>query len=186
MIGLPPRLRRRPLDKRGLIIPFVQFIDTNGEPNFAALDHDRVALCLLSRRCGLCGQPMGRHVHFVGGPLCVINRYFYDPPMHKECAIYALETCPHLARSKGRYREAPESLDGAKIIVGQMDVTRKVEYFALMHAVSYHHGRTEDGMLVVRAGPWVDVEYWKDGRSVGNVPPLKESHDEPAPNQTGT
>ncbi len=169
-VEIPPRLRARPRDKRGYVVPFAQFIAEGGEPNFTVMDHDKTLTCLRRRWCGLCGQPMGKHVHFVGGPKCVENRFFYDPPMHRECAIYALRACPHLARSKGRYRDVPE-IEGATLVVGAMDVSKKVDYFALMHATSYDYGTTKEGMLIVRAAPWLDVEYWKDGQSWGPVPP---------------
>lgn len=186
MSKLPSRLRTRPRDRRGYVIPWVQFVADDGTPNFAVLEEGKTRDALRRRLCGLCGQPMGRHVYFVGGPLTVANRYFYDPPMHKECAIYALETCPHLARSKGRYRDpaaVKEAIKGeaATLVVGEMVTATKCDYYALMHAVSYNHGRTEQGMLVVRAGPWIDVEYWKDGKAIGPVPPVSESADESSP-----
>lgn len=171
---IPPRLMHRPRDHRGYVIPFVQFIADDGTPNFAVMDAPKVARCLTYRLCGLCGEQMGRNVFFVGGPLCVVNRYFYDPPMHKECAICALEACPHLARSKGRYREVLE-IAGAKLSVGTMETPQKADYFALMHTNKFEFGKAPDGMLMVRAAPWLDIEYWKDGEAVGPVPPLKET-----------
>lgn len=164
---IPSRLRNRPRDVRGLVIPFVQYVAADGTPNFAVLDDAKLARCLSARLCGLCGEPMGKHLHFVGGPACVVNRYFYDPAMHRECAVYALQTCPHLARSKGRYRAELPSIQDAKIIVGEMDISRKVERFALMHTDGYqvsHQAST--AMVLIKANAWIDVEHWQDGRPV--------------------
>lgn len=99
MIELPPipfRMARRPRDPRGLPIPYSQFIDQDGKPDFRVLDDQRVARCLRYRLCGLCGQQLGKHIFFVGGPLCVDNGLFHDPPMHRECAEFALRACAHL------------------------------------------------------------------------------------------
>jgi hypothetical protein len=164
-VSIPARLRHRPRDARGYVIPFVQFIGDDGLPNFAVMDHRKVSRCLRQRRCGLCGEVMGIHLYFIGGDLCVVNRYFYDPPMHRDCAIYALEACPHLARSKGRYREPPTSIEGATIIVGDMQ-TKKAERFALMHTGAYTFGKAATGMLTVKAAPWIDVQWWKEGSPV--------------------
>ena len=176
---IPPRLIHRPLDKRGYVIPWVQFIADDGSPNFAVMDHYKTMEALRRRLCGLCGQPLGKHKYFVGGDLCVANRYFYDPPMHRECAVYALQACPHLARVKGRYREPPAAIEGQKLVIGSMEIT-KCEHFALMHTDRIEQwGRTPEGMLIVRAGPWLDIEYWQEGKPVGPVPPPKdEAHDE--------
>lgn len=168
-VRIPPRLVHRPCDPRGYVIPYAQFVDDDGAPNFAVLDHYKTRECLRRRLCGLCGQQMGRHVHFIGGPLCVANHHFYDPPMHRDCAVYALQACPHLARSKGHYRPVP-AIDGAVLVAGAMELEH-APYFALMHTTSFDYGRTPAGMVVAKAGAWIDVEYWKDGRSVGTTPP---------------
>lgn len=170
---IPPRLIHRPRDERGYVIPYAQFIKGHGMPDFATMDHHKVLKCLRHRVCGICGEQLGRHIYFVGGPLCVANRLFYDPPMHRECAIYALATCPHLARSKGRYRPVPPTPpEGATLTVGKMATTVKAEYFALMHTTAFEWGQTPDGMFMAKAAPWIGVEYWQDGKPVGPVPPL--------------
>ena len=171
----PPRLRHRPRDRRGYVIPFAQFIKDDGTPDFAVMDHHKTLKCLRHRMCGICGEQLGRHIYFVGGPLCVTNHLFYDPPMHRECAIYCLQTCPHLARSKGRYRPLPpHAPEGAVLTVGKMVTDVKAEYFALMHATTFKFGKSPDGMFMAKAGPWIDVEYWKDGKAVGPEPPLRD------------
>jgi hypothetical protein len=96
----------------------------------------------------------------------VQNGYFYDPPMHRECAGYALRACPHLARAKGRYGAIPE-VDGARLVVGVMESTTKVETFALMHGSAFHWSRDPAGMVLIKAVlPWREVTWWRDGRPV--------------------
>jgi hypothetical protein len=119
----------------------------------------------------LCGQLLGKHLFFIGGPLCVVNRLFLDPPMHKECAIFALQVCPHLASHKGRFstRALPEG-DFA-VTVSELASDEKCEWFALMHTGSYDFGRTSptDPKLMIRAGEWFDVEKWRDGAPMRSI-----------------
>lgn len=167
MIEIPYRLAKRPRDHRGLVIPFTQFIDANGKPDFRVLDRERAARAVRRRLCSICGVQMRGNVFFIGGPRCVENGYFYDPAMHRECAIYAMTTCPHLARSKGRY--APDttmpSEPGVVLIAGMMDISKKAEWFGLMQAKGYRGGQDMSGMLIIKADmPWVTVEQWRDGQ----------------------
>jgi hypothetical protein len=162
---VPERMSRLPRDARGLPIPYAQFVGSDGTPDFRVLDAHKVEHCLVFRRCGLCGDPMGRHLHFIGGPRCVAHGIFHDPPMHKECAEFALRACAHLNRSKGKYSSAPlPSEPGVKIIVGEMESDQKAEWHALMHTTLYTISRTQEGRIYIHARlPWLDVQRWRDG-----------------------
>jgi hypothetical protein len=177
MIELPPvpmRMAHRPRDARGLPIPYAQFIASDGTPDFRVLDDVKVRHCLRARLCGLCGGQMGRHIFFVGGPLCVENGLFHDVPMHKECAEFALRACAHLNRSKGKYSAAPRpSEPGLRVVEGAMATDEKAEWFALMHTTGYTTMRGSDGMVYIRADlPWRDVQKWRDGA------PMEDTHGE--------
>lgn len=165
---VPPRLARRLRDLRGMIVPYAQFIDANGNADFRVLDDRRVSYCLEHRRCAMCGEPLGRHLHFVGGPLCAVNGLFYDPPTHKECAEYALQACPHLARLKGRFARIPDSIPGAAhIVIGALASDEKQDIFALMHTTDFTFGRDHAGMMLIKAKlPWLDVAWWREGKRI--------------------
>ena len=165
MTETPARLCNRPRDERGYVIPFVTYVHPEtGLPDFRVLCLDRLGRCLPRRLCGMCGQPLGKHIFFIGGPLCVSNGYFYDPPMHRECALYALQACPHLARAKGRL--SPPSVvtpAGVKIIVGDI-APDKAAWFGLMHTTDYSYAPDSKGMMLIKAQlPWLEVERWRDG-----------------------
>ena len=164
MTGIPFRLSRRPLDARGFVVPFTQFIKPDGTPDFRVMDDERTSKAVRRRLCSLCGEKMRKNVFFIGGPKCVDNGFFYDPPMHKECALYALQTCPHLARAKGKYAPVPDRIEGSSLLIqGEMD-TVKAEWFGLMQSTGYTSGRTDTGMIAIKAEmPWVSVERWRDG-----------------------
>lgn len=169
MSDIPFRMARRPRDARGFAVPFTQFIKPDGTPDFRVMDHDNTAKAARRRLCSLCGDKMQRDVWFVGGPKCVENGLFYDPPMHKECALYALQTCPHLARAKGKYSPVPDRIEGAIMVQGAMDGD-KAEWFGLMRATGYTHSMDASGMLLIKGTmPWVSVERWRDGALMGET-----------------
>jgi hypothetical protein len=159
---IPSRLQHRPRDRRGYVIPFAQFIDKNGEPQFKIMDDELVLRCLNHRLCSLCGGPLGRHIFFIGGPKCVENGYFYDPPMHRECAEYAMRTCPHIVHAKGKYGRVPEpEVVGATLGIGAAAAATQ---FALMHGERYTYGRVESGMMLIKAAlPWQEVVWYYQG-----------------------
>jgi hypothetical protein len=168
---IPARMLRRPQDARGLPIPFSQFIRADGTPDFRVLDVMKVRQCVSQRRCGMCGEIMGRHIFFIGGPLCVANGVFNDPPMHRECAVFALAACAHLNRTKGKYNTAAPLPTDAVTMVATLCSDEKAEHFALMHSTGYQVGRGSDGMIYIRANlPWLDVELWRDGAPMRQQP----------------
>lgn len=169
MADIPFRMSRRPRDARGFAVPYAQFIKADGEPDFRVMDHEKMGKALRRRRCNICGEEMRKSVFFIGGPKCVANGYFYDGPMHRECAIYALTTCPHLARSKGKYSPVPERIEGAALLFkGEMD-DEKAEWFGLMESTGYTHGLAGNGMMLIKAQmPWLSVQRWRDGKLLEN------------------
>jgi hypothetical protein len=97
---LPKHRLGRPRDDRGYPIPYTVLIRPDGKPDFRIIDQEKVRNAGQARRCALCGQPMGRHVAFIGGPLCHQYRHFADGPMNRDCALFAIQTCPHLTLPK--------------------------------------------------------------------------------------
>lgn len=170
---LPFRLRHNKRDERGYIVPWVNFVDDNGKPNFTTIDEYRMIKAIRQKLCGMCGQHMKRGYFFIGGPLCVANGFFYDPPMHKECAEYAMQACPHLARSKGKYipTEVAKNMSSTKqqFVVGAMS-EKKAEWFAIMQADEFTWGRSAEKMIMVKATlPWISVERWRDGNVMEDI-----------------
>jgi hypothetical protein len=165
-LAIPPRLSQRPRDPRGFPIPFAQWIAEDGTPDFRILDQERVGRCLRLRLCGLCGHKMGGHLFFIGGPACVAHGRFYDTAMCRDCALFALKACPHLARAKGRYSiaPAPALAPGYKFAVRDM-MADKPEVFALMEARQYS-AEFREGYLIRASLPWAGVRWFRDGGEV--------------------
>lgn len=101
----PERVKRLPVDpERGYPVPwFVAWVD--GQPEFRVADADKFRQAVRERRCWVCGEPMGRFVAFVIGPMCSVNRISGDPPSHRECAEFSVRACPFLTKPRMERRE---------------------------------------------------------------------------------
>jgi hypothetical protein len=113
-VPVPAGLSNRPRDARGFPITFVTLMDSNGRPDFTVIDGRKILRCIQEQLCGLCGTTLFQPVAFIGGPLACGERAFLDPPMHPECAEYAMQVCPHIATPTARYSK-PDLSDGREV-----------------------------------------------------------------------
>lgn len=93
--------------------------------------------------------------------------------MHRDCAEFALRTCPFLAMPKGHYsnlekRAMPEGFSPVPDVSDQ-----KPERFMLGRAAScelFRHRR--DASPAIRASRWLDLGWWRDGVEIVPVRPF--------------
>lgn len=92
-----PRVAKLPQYK-GFPVPYFARTRIDGTPDFKITDEGKRQRCAIERRCWICGQCFDRHepTAFIGGPHSIKNRLFVDGPMHKDCAIDALNLCPFM------------------------------------------------------------------------------------------
>lgn len=120
-VKMPLRVSRLPRDHRGYPVPWFvawlkPFPDADGgplevdprtdgaAPDFRVIGGDRLARAVRQRRCWICGEPTGRFVAFVAGPMCAVNGTSGEPPSHPDCATYAARVCPFLTHPFARRR----------------------------------------------------------------------------------
>lgn len=169
-VVIPKRLALRPRDKRGYPIPYGVLVNSDGTPDFRITDQEKWMFAAQHRRCGLCGEPLGAKMAFVGGPLCHQYRYFTDLPMHRDCAEYALQVCPYLALPRMSHALAYQGKNlapGIAIKVSSDVSTEKPERFMLSIARDFKIGKLPDGSLALQASEWLETVWWKDGEIVG-------------------
>ncbi len=95
-IPMPARLRALAHDALGYPIP--KFAETaGGKPDFRNTRSAFVQACARDRLCWCCGEKLGGQATFMIGPLAALTRMAPDPPLHLQCADYAMRVCPHLA-----------------------------------------------------------------------------------------
>ena len=160
-IPLPNRMARRPVNARGFPVPwFVAKI--NGEWDFRVIAPGAVVGRYLPRSgaCWLCGEPLGRYLAFVIGPMCAINRISSEPPSHRECAVYAVKACPFLSKPNMRRneKEVPAGQNPAGI---HLDHNPGVSLIWICR--SYHPMKIVGGTLF-EIGPPSETHFYREGR----------------------
>jgi hypothetical protein len=104
---LPIRLKNLPV-YRGYPVPwFVQWMENRDGrfPEFRAMDFNKFKLAIRMKLCWVCGEPLGRFMTFVAGPMCGINRTSAEPPCHLECAEWSARNCPFLSKPQMERRD---------------------------------------------------------------------------------
>jgi len=105
-------MQHLPVDDRLYPVPFfVEWID--GKPDFRVTSDEKRITCWKQRLCWLCGEPLGKTVAIVIGPMCAITRTTMDPPSHRECSYFAVRACPFLTLPGAHRRDANLPSDAA-------------------------------------------------------------------------
>lgn len=166
-IPIPDRMRYLPRDKRGYPIPFIVFRDTDGNPHFTINDDVRRAFVIANDRCAICNHHLSRGRWFVGGPASAFDPHgaYIDPPLHHECAEYALQVCPYLAAPSYSKLVDGKTLDmdkagGPVLLDTNVDNERPDVFVA---AMTLGQRFTPDGYIVPKR-PFRRIEFWKDGK----------------------
>src|SRR5690348_7959044 len=103
-LEMPARIRKLPISDEGYPVPaFVEWIDC--KPDFRVINGQHFRRCVEFKRCWLCGEPLGKFMTFVIGPMCGINRVSSEPPCHHDCALYSVKACPFLSQPRMRRNE---------------------------------------------------------------------------------
>jgi hypothetical protein len=166
-VPIPERMRLLPRDRRGYPVPFIVMRDNDGKPHFTINDEDRRRFVLKNDRCPLCNHGLFRGRWYVGGPRCAFDPRgaYLDPPMHHECAEYALQVCPYLAAPNYSKRIDDKTLDPAKsdaLIVASPEVENdRPDFFVAVMALG--HTITPEGFMVPKR-PFRRVEFWRRGK----------------------
>jgi hypothetical protein len=99
---VPPRVARLPVSPEGYFVPWFVWFRDDGTPDFRVVAPGKVGIAYRQRRCWICGEHLGRHLSFVAGPMCGVNRTSAEPPSHRDCAIFAATACPFLSQPRMR------------------------------------------------------------------------------------
>jgi hypothetical protein len=158
-LELPQRLRRLAVSDEGYPIPwFVGYID--GKPDFRCMDGEKLGVAIRHKRCWQCGEPLGRHLVFTIGPMCLVNRTISEPPSHYDCAHYAVQACPFLTQPRMRRNEVDKP-DGT--IAGH-GLKRNPGAVALWITSEYRVFKAPNGGVLFRIGEPERVEFYAEGR----------------------
>lgn len=161
--GLPAassRILKLARDVRGYPVPyFVAWID--GAPDFRVIDPDKYRACVRHRLCWICGEPLGRYLAFVIGPMSAVNRTSAEPPSHRDCAVFSATACPFLTRPKMARNE--KGVEDAKVVAG-VGLTRNPGVALVWITTSYEWFRDGMGGRLIRFGDPVELLWFAEGR----------------------
>ena len=95
-IVIPDFLKHLPT-YRGYPVPYFVPKDENGVYQLKYASQEKMNNCLKYQKCCVCFTPLQKGDYwFVSGPLGLQNKIDSHPPMHRRCAEYSLQVCPHL------------------------------------------------------------------------------------------
>lgn len=171
-VPIPLRMRKLPLDHRGYPIGKGFYVDKAGKPQFTINDETKRQRHIRNDLCAICGTKLMRFRWFIGGPASAYDEHgaYIDPPLHDECAHYALQVCPYLAapayagRIDGKLLSASEKQD---MFTDPTMLPYRPDFFVAV--CSRGTGWVDDGPLirwVVPTRPYVRVEHWVQGQQV--------------------
>lgn len=157
---MPRRVATLPRDHRGFPVPwFVAWV--NGEPDFRCVAEGRIAQALESRVCWVCGQPLGRHMTFVTGPLCAVNGTAAEPPSHHDCGLFSARACPFLTKPRMRRNDKDLELDAPHPAGPMLERNPGV---TLLWTTRDYRAVMRNGGVLFRVGAPERVEWMAEGR----------------------
>jgi hypothetical protein len=159
---LPERFKRLPIDERGFPVPwFVDWLD--GKPFFQTMDPRKFRKAVKFKRCWLCGEQLGRHMTFVIGPMCGINRVSSEPPCHHDCAEFAATACPFLTRPMAKRNLKGIDPETVKKPAGIM-IARNPGVTLLWTTKDYRTFNADNGQLI-KIGEPTECLFYAQGRA---------------------
>lgn len=175
-VPVPDRMKHLPRDPRGFPIFAMAYRDADGKAHFTVND-ERVRRRLIEEdRCSICAQPLLRGRWFVGGEKSAFSveprGAYIDPPMHAECARYALRVCPYLASPSYAklLHGATMRPDDPTLVRDQTAIDSpasahevRPEIFVAVLARGQRFKLTAGGGLIFPKRPYISVEYWQHG-----------------------
>jgi hypothetical protein len=190
-VPIPARMAHLPLDRRGYPIPWIVMRDATGRPHFTINDHNRVHQCGKFGLCGICGKPLGKYLRshgdakppakgafFVGGPASFYHDRgaFLDPPLHRECAVYAMRVCPYIANpSYGKRIDdatlKPEHMPAGMAVIqtagNPPSLDTRPQVFILGLAKRWEMFEPRPGTILFKVPnhrrDWVHMSAWRHG-----------------------
>ena len=173
-VPIPERMQHLKLDRRGYPVPVAVYHDSDGRPHFTINDEAQRQRLIAGDRCPICGGKLLRGRWFVGGPQSAFHVHgaYIDPPMHNECAHYALQVCPYLAAPNYDRRIEDKTLPPGSqqpILVDPTMIPERPDYFVAVMATGQRPVLDEMGFVkyLRPTRPYSRIEFWRHGVHVG-------------------
>lgn len=131
-IEIPSFLSHLPV-YRGFPIPYFVPKDENGNYQLKYASGEKMAACFKYHKCCICFKPLEKgEYYFISGPIGLMTQTDSHSPMHKRCAEYSLNVCPHM------YFEKAHRTTGEHEISGEWQIRDKPPELYLVYARKYY------------------------------------------------
>jgi len=169
--ALPPRVARLPVDSRGFPVPwFVAWLRLGepsnpgtGVPDFRVVDTRKLVRAVADNLCWVCGDRLGKHLAFVIGPMCAINRVISEPPSHRDCAIFSATACPFLSRPRMRRNE--RDMPPVTVPAAGMHISRNPGAVCVWITDRYRPFKVAGGGVLFQLGEPHETLWFAEGRA---------------------
>jgi len=171
-VKIPERMRHLQIDARGYPIPSMVLIDSAGRPHFAINDDAKRLQAIRQELCSICGTKLFRGRWFVGGALSAFHPdgAFIDPPMHSECAHYALQVCPYLAAPRysaeigiAKAKAHASALKDNRLLVDPTQMPGRPLNDMFIALMTTRPVDVYDNFNLKPTPPYNVIEYWRRG-----------------------
>lgn len=158
--NIPDRMKHRPIDHRGFPVPwFVSNKTHAGLWDFVHVDPARLETAYRRGLCTLSGEPLGKFVSFVVGPMCIINRVAAEPPCIPQLGKWAAQVCPFLSQPLAKRPKHDPAADANVPGVMVADNPGGCVVWTVRRG-DFERGRDR----LYRFGDPVEVTFWTKGR----------------------
>ena len=173
-VPIPKLMKDLAVDDRGYPIPWTVLRGpSDGKPHFAINVEELRLRCINNRLCPICGVRLFRGMWFVGGPGSALHPQgaYIDPPMHKECAEYALKVCPYLAapRYSGRVDDRTLKPADRSLIPILIDRTQMPERPPLFVCAMTIKMTVTENFYLQPKRPWHTIDFWRSGDKLDSL-----------------
>lgn len=158
-------------DKRGLYVPFI-VLKEGDVHHFKINDHNKVAVCVHTKCCSVCGTELKDDSWFIGGPASVFHKRgaIADLPVHKSCGEYSLQVCPYLAygryTSKTDLEKLYERLENKTLMLVNTTIDNdRVPLFCFVKSNDYEVKHSYTTLFKTKI-PYQEIEFWYDGEQL--------------------
>lgn len=154
----------------GFAMPYVNVRLADGGVDLRSQHAARAEECWRLGRCQVCGQDIEatEGAAIVGSPQQIRDLVFHEPPLHRECMVYASQACPILAGRWPHFANGPtlaERSRGARCFEPNCDCGGWVPTSG---APPRHEGKPNHAWWVVFASEW-SLAVLPDGSLHGGV-----------------
>lgn len=143
---------------RGFPVPYFVPKDENGVFQLKYASPEKMDNCIKYHKCCICFKPLAKEEYFfISGPIGLKTQTDSHPPMHKRCAEYSLEICPHLYFEKADRTSENNQAD--------WQIREKPKEFYLVGARKIEAFKPDQRTLVIRYSQISSMKkfLYKDG-----------------------